>query len=108
MAQPFIENCIEHGFKSIDYQGKIEINYEFIDNTILISIKDNGKGINRAIKESDEKNHTSLATKITHERLRIFSNKSTNYVLQINDLSDLDANLSGTEVVLNVPYKKED
>ena len=105
MAQPFIENAIEHGFKGIGYKGLIEIDYSFIGDSLLISIKDNGKGIDKALKESDSKKHDSLATTITQERLTIFSGKSSIYTLHITDLSKLDKKLNGTEVLINVPYK---
>ncbi len=107
MAQPFIENAIEHGFKAIKYPGMIEVNYSFIEDSILISIRDNGIGITKSMQQSEIKKHKSLATVIARERLNIFNKKSDNYSMQINDLSEVDRNITGTEVLINVPFKTE-
>jgi len=44
ILQPFVENAIEHGFKNIDYTGKLTINI-FVDNKKLcFEVIDNGQG----------------------------------------------------------------
>ena len=42
LAQPFIENAIEHGFKNIDYQGKINLECNTDGDQLKFSITDNG------------------------------------------------------------------
>lgn len=108
MTQPFIENAIEHGFKNIDYKGNINIDFNLRNSDMQISIQDNGWGIeNIELKENLQKKHKSLATIITNERLKSFSNKKSSYSLQIIDLKDITDKKSGTKIVLNVPYKIE-
>ncbi len=66
MAQPFIENCIEHAFQDLSRKGKIDIHYKLEDNNLLLIIEDDGVGIGSAhIKE----NHQSKALQITRERI---------------------------------------
>lgn len=101
MAQPFIENAIEHGFKNIKYKGKITINYTLSENAIEISIKDNGIGIKQSAKD---RKHKSLATVITRERLKNLSKNKQKFSLNIIDLIDTDAKGSGTIVNVSVPY----
>lgn len=107
MAQPFIENSIEHGFKGIDYLGLVTVNYALKNNAVVITISDNGKGIKKSQTESSEKNHKSLATTITRERLASFSKKTNKYELLISDFSEASKQKSGTEVIITVPYKEK-
>jgi len=66
ILQPFIENAIEHGFKSIDYMGKLKVSFIESGNLLKIKVEDNGVGLNQ---EKIDKNHISRATQITKDRL---------------------------------------
>ncbi|MCF6335333.1 MAG: histidine kinase, partial [Spirochaetales bacterium] len=48
ILQPMAENCITHGFRSIDSGGRIDINGRQIGEKIEICIEDNGAGIDTA------------------------------------------------------------
>ena len=100
MAQPFIENAIEHGFKGIIYPGVISISYALEGNTLEIIIRDNGIGINHSQKED---HHKSLATLITRDRLKSFSSSKGIYGLHIKDMGEIEVANHGTEVRLLVP-----
>lgn len=69
LSQPFIENALEHGLKSVDYKGIITIQFRIKDALLHVEIKDNGIGINNTQKQEKTSTHTSLATTITKERL---------------------------------------
>ncbi len=101
MAQPFIENAIEHGFKSITYKGEIMIVYKLKNKAIEITIKDNGIGIKQS---KDNQEHKSLATVITRERLKCLSTRFQEYSLKIENLNDTDEKGTGTIVHIIVPY----
>ncbi len=102
MTQPFIENAIEHGFMDIHYKGNIAVCFQLTDNALEIKISDNGIGINHTKKQ---KNHKSLATLITKERLHNFSNKTKQYWMAITDLKEIKQTETGTEVFLRVPFE---
>ncbi len=104
MAQPFIENAIEHGFKGITYQGIVEVYYILKNGALEIRITDNGIGIDQSEKH---RKHKSLATTITRERLKNLSTKNKKYSLNISDLKSRLNNKTGTEVLLRVPYENE-
>ncbi len=110
LAQPFIENAIEHGFKNIDYRGKLEVSFVRESESILITVMDNGVGVNVSMEENKgrEKLHKSLATKISKERLDLFNKrlKKDLFSLGINQLKDEKEKIKGTEVKLTIPFKK--
>lgn len=110
MAQPFIENAIEHGIKHLDDKGFINISFTLLDDTVLIIVEDNGIGIRAAkkINNSKAKEHQSLATIITRERIEILNKgqKSKKYYMEIKDSTDLNGNVVGTKVKLIIPFVK--
>ncbi|MFT6867095.1 MAG: tetratricopeptide (TPR) repeat protein [Cyclobacteriaceae bacterium] len=72
-AQPFVENAIEHGLKDKTSDGLITIRFSPEGKNIRLEVEDNGSGIAAGI--NTQKEHKSLATVITRERLSIFENK---------------------------------
>jgi LytS/YehU family sensor histidine kinase len=108
LAQPFIENSIEHGIKNMELKGAIEILFKKENNEIHFEVKDNGIGMERsfAIKE-DKKSHQSLATKITRERLSILNrSKQGKIKLLIEEMKDAFNNVVGTQVSFNIPLRE--
>jgi len=75
LAQPFIENSIEHGLRHKKEKGKIEINYTMLDNSILFTVQDNGVGRIKSNELEINRKHQSMATSITKERLIVLSKK---------------------------------
>lgn len=104
LAQPFIENAIEHGFRGIKHRGKILIKFSLAENNLEVQIIDNGVGIVQAQKQKDlNKLHKSMAMEITHERLSIL-NKSKKRKLHftVTDLT-CEQKTSGTKVIFSIP-----
>jgi tetratricopeptide (TPR) repeat protein len=110
LAQPFIENAIEHGLKSIDYPGRLEISFTLQDDSIVIKVMDNGIGVEVSMEgnKDQKKPHKSLATVISKERLDLFNKrlKKTLFSLNINQLKDKKDKIKGTEVKLIIPFKR--
>ncbi|WAC42603.1 sensor histidine kinase [Pedobacter sp. SL55] len=73
LMQPFVENAIIHGINPNGKEGMININFDIKDEILLVTIADNGKGF---AKEIAIKNHKSLATAISKERLAILAKQS--------------------------------
>ena len=109
LAQPFIENAVEHGFKEIDYPGVLEVSFRLEKDSILIIVRDNGVGVDISIEQGRgrEKLHKSLATVISKERLDLFNKrlKKELFSLNIKQLEDEKGRVTGTEVRLVVPYR---
>ena len=103
-TQPFIENSIEHGILNKREEGKISINFSKEAQQLVILLKDNGIGIERAVFEKKNKKHRSLATEITKERLLTIEKKlRKKTALFIQDLSKDNNFITGTQVTLKLP-----
>jgi tetratricopeptide (TPR) repeat protein len=79
IIQPFIENSIWHGVSHLkDKKGKLNIEFQFLENSVKIIIKDNGVGRNfsQTLKTIDvHHNKKSLGIEIIRERLDFLSRK---------------------------------
>ena len=106
MAQPFIENSIEHGLLPKKDKGKVEIHYKLNNGLITIEINDNGIGRKESsfLKTEQQKSRQSLATIVTMERIAYLKktvNKNSRFeILDINKNGN-----TGTYVIIKIPYK---
>ena len=99
MTQPFIENAIVHGVKGID-EAEILVNYEISEDSIAISIKDNGKGFDVISQEQHGKS-SSVALSNIKERIKAYENLH-NFKLELQ-LDSKPGN--GTSVSLSLPQE---
>ena len=70
LAQPFIENAIEHGFRHKQHGCELKVGFSLSGDSLVIEIDDNGEGIDK-MTEFKRKDHKSMAIQITKERLEI-------------------------------------
>jgi ligand-binding sensor domain-containing protein/two-component sensor histidine kinase len=107
LMQPFIENSIEHAFVGTELKGFIHIRFNIVDQHLVISVEDNGIGINKSLqnkatKEEYPKTHESLATQITKSRINtINKNRKQKIILSIQDRSAF--NEKGTQIIIRIP-----
>jgi len=103
IIQPFIENAIEHGFKTGNNDDKIvTVNYFIDNNFLIIFIKDNGIGIEHSNKNKTERNHKSFAIEITKERiLNIKKMFGEEIKISVTDLTAKGE--KGTEIKFEIP-----
>ncbi len=100
IAQPFIENALEHGISQVK-EGKIDISFYKKNNEITLRITDNGLGLINDEKEG----HKSRATEITEERLLLFRKKfRKEFLMKVE--SGTKEN-QGVEVIITLPFKIE-
>lgn len=98
MIQPFLENAIEHGIAE-KTNGEILLKVSKIDQTILVVLTDNGKGL---IKSTDNRNYQSLSTSIIRERLQLLSQKYARlYTLKVDNRK----NNEGVVVEIELPFQ---
>lgn len=105
VLQPLVENAIYHGIKPKGEKGNIHISAKFIENFIILTIEDDGVGMNeedihKIIDGNYKDNKTSFGLKGTIERLRIFYAERNLFTIE----SKKD---QGTKVVINIPIEGE-
>jgi sensor histidine kinase YesM len=105
LIQPFVENAIEHGIKSKNTKGHIEIRFKMNNTLLICEVDDDGIGREKAGKLKIV-GHKSRATLIVQERLEMLSRKMKQDIhFEIIDLeTDTNASL-GTRVMIGLPFK---
>jgi two-component system sensor histidine kinase YesM len=78
LFQPIIENCIIHGFKECPENGEILISAKIVPEGILISVRDNGGGIEPArleqlIRHINDPSaaDSNIGLRNVHQRIRL-------------------------------------
>jgi hypothetical protein len=112
LAQPFIENAIEHGIKHKETRGNIEIRFLLEDGLIRFEVEDDGVGREKAheIENRQHSNHRSMSTSITRERLHALNRKlkKKKIRMEIIDLKDSAGEACGTKVTFGIPDGRRD
>jgi len=106
LAQPFIENSIEHGIRHKDTTGHIEIRFLLEGKLIRFEVEDDGVGRekSREIEMKQGRIHRSLSTSITHDRLVKLNKKlKTKIRMDITDLKNNLGEACGTKVTFGIP-----
>jgi len=106
LAQPFIENAIEHGIRHKETPGHIDVRFLLQDGLICFTVEDDGVGREKAgeIESKQSSRHRSMATSLTRDRLNTLNKKLKKKIrLEITDLKDESGNGCGTRVEFGVP-----
>jgi tetratricopeptide (TPR) repeat protein len=109
LAQPFIENAIEHGGFRKEKKGELRISFHREEDLLVCVIEDNGVGLKASAeqREHSEKEHESLATRITLERMEtLYHGRMDACKLVIEDKKDRDPSTSGVKVTFVIPCKE--
>ena len=106
LIQPFVENAIEHGIKSKETKGHIDIRFKMNGELLVCEVDDDGIGRDKSGKLKHD-GHKSMANAIVMERLERLSKKmKQKNSLEIIDLKT-DTNVSlGTRVVIGLPFRE--
>jgi sensor histidine kinase YesM len=109
LIQPYIENAIWHGLMHKAGGGHISVKIILYKNqTLIFTVEDNGIGRVKSaeLKSKQEKNHNSLGTRLTAERIALINEKyMTNAVVAIDDLYDETLTPLGTRVTIQLTIK---
>jgi sensor histidine kinase YesM len=107
LAQPFIENAIEHGIIHLSSRGRVDIRILLTPPFITLEVEDNGVGIEKSTEFGAirREKHNSLATRITKDRLRNLRKVYGNSIkMQTIDLTKIASKSQrGTLVRFQVP-----
>lgn len=100
IAQPFVENAIEHGLRVKPSDGHLNIDFRLDNMKLILTITDNGKGYHTTHEKSNE--HRSFAINITKERLQVLGQSSDAIYLE----SPISGKDNGTKVSIHLPFKR--
>jgi len=71
LVQPLIENAVKHGLRNVKNKGEIKILFEESNESIVISVRDNGSGYNPKPKDPSSKGPNAID--IINERVAIIN-----------------------------------
>ncbi|NER16782.1 tetratricopeptide repeat-containing sensor histidine kinase [Spongiivirga citrea] len=97
LIQPFVENCVKHGFSDMIENGRITITLKEKNQFLNIQIEDNGIGIGNSVNRANK----SYSQDIVEKRLKGLE-RLTNRKAQLS-ISNKQ-NEKGTLVVMKIPY----
>lgn len=107
LAQPFIENAIEHGIRNMENgKGKVMVRIQKEDGHILYEVDDNGIGRKRSaeMKATKHNQHESMAVSLTRTRLQhLWGRKKPKNIFVIIDKESEDGEPAGTLVRFKIP-----
>lgn len=98
LIQPFVENSIKHGIKSIK-NGKLSVNFSIIEEYLQCTIIDNGIGIRKSQQLKSSTTHNSVAVKVTRERVESLSGTNSFIIEEIIE----EHQVIGTKVWFKIP-----
>ncbi len=102
LAQPIIENALEHGIFPKKGKGHITISFTKLKSSLQLKIQDNGLGFYH--KKHEKKKHKSSALEITKSRLRLLEKKyKYKSSFEIKQTRDETGNVNGTVVRFKLP-----
>lgn len=113
ILQPIVENCIKHGLRDVEWEKKIELTVAQEEESIVVSLRDNGVGMsqaqideiwnNKELTNPDEETARGIGLDNVIKRLQIFYDSE--HVIEITSVGQ---NM-GTEVVIYIPigYKEK-
>ncbi len=107
LAQPMIENALEHGLFTKEGNGHLLIRFMHRSDHLVFEVDDDGIGLTAALKLSIRKtDHTSTALQITRERISILAKKyGFKVIFDIEEKKDKEGNILGTNVRFTLPFK---
>jgi len=104
IIQTFCENALKHGLRHKEGEGIVEIDIRTENHYIVLSVKDNGIGREKAKEMHTEGTGEGLA--IIEQQLRIFNKKNKlKAYINIKDLYDNNSVASGTCFEFFLPKK---
>lgn len=103
LIQPHLENAIWHGLRYKKEKGLLTLKISELKGSILVTIEDNGIGINQSqkLKTENQKSHQSRGFSNIKERIELL-NSLYSFKIEMTIISPMDDNI-GTSVRLVLP-----
>lgn len=110
LIQPYLENAIIHGLAQTRSQGRINLYYLLQDNYLLVTVTDNGIGIEASLNQKTKHSalHKSVGMSITQKRLELLDNVDNDKKVKIEEITDRTGQVLGTKVEVMIKINQED
>ncbi len=108
LAQPCVENAIEHGLRPMQGKGRLNISYRLKNGFMVLEVEDNGVGRKAAgEKRQGSVGKEPVSTRLTRKRLEYYRKtlRKRQIGFRIIDLYE-NEKATGTRVVIRLPYRK--
>lgn len=105
MLQPFLENAVLHGLMPLNEKGLINIEAAAVDNSLHVTLTDNGIGIEKSKAFRSDGNHKSKGMQLIKERLELLSKLSKEPLQLIISEANPGAPNPGTKIILVIPQE---
>lgn len=106
--QPFVENAIIHGLAHKYGDKLVRLIIQIDERNLLFKILDNGIGRKKAatLNQNRTRSHTSLGITLIESRIKLINEQyHCNAEILITDLTDINGEACGTEIVLKLPLE---
>jgi LytS/YehU family sensor histidine kinase len=104
LIQPYLENAIIHGLAQTRSKGRISLYYLLIGNYLVVTVTDNGIGIEQSkkLKEGNTSLHKSVGMTITQKRLEMLDEGNRDNKVKIEEVKDRLDEVIGTKVEVKI------
>lgn len=104
LIQPYLENAIIHGLAQKRSQGKITLYYLLVGKYLMVTVTDNGIGIEKSKSQKGQTNslHKSVGMTITQKRLEMLDEGNKDQKVDIKEVQDRHGEVLGTKVEVKI------
>lgn len=104
LIQPYLENAIIHGLAQKRSQGKITLYYLLVGKYLVVTVTDNGIGIEKSKSQKGQTNslHKSVGMTITQKRLEMLDEGNKDQKVDIKEVQDRHGEVLGTKVEVKI------
>jgi len=101
VLQPLVENAIYHGIRSSKDKGKIRISTSQDEEKVILTLEDNGNGMEESqVRNINENKTTGIGVRTTKERLRVFYGDEHEFIVE-------SKKNVGTRITIKMPRIKK-
>ncbi|OOM15975.1 sensor histidine kinase [Clostridium saccharobutylicum] len=101
VLQPLVENSIYHGIRNSKNKGKIKISTFQEEEKVLLTLEDNGAGMDESqVRNITENRTTGIGVRATKERLRVFYGNEHEFIVE-------SKKNVGTKITIKIPRIKK-
>lgn len=107
LIQPIVENAIIHGLHQKEGAKNLWIEFSMNNNHLICKVTDNGVGIHKTqLQAGINLNRQKYGLKLAKDRIKLMNESyQTQGKISMVDLSEQNADKTGTQVIISMPIK---